>query len=65
MWKLSFVRHPEDDQHSRKRAVFLLQATRGARNPNLNVAIKHARHVCGLMLARFLWTSSKNEFGPQ
>ena len=26
----------------------------------VNVAIEHARHVCGLMLARFLWTSTKN-----
>ena len=29
----------------------LLRATRGARNPNLNVAIAHARYVSRLMLA--------------
>ena len=39
-----------------------LRATRVARNPNLNVAIEHAWHVCRLMLARFLWTSTKNEW---
>ena len=38
-----------------------LRATRRDRNPNLNVAIEHARHVCRLILARFVWTSTKNE----
>ena len=33
-----------------------------ARNPNLSVAIEHARHVCRLMIARFLWTFTKNEW---
>ena len=39
----------------------LLRATSGARNPNLNVAIEHARHVCWLMVAQLLWTSVQNE----
>ena len=33
--------------------MLLLRATRGACNPNLNVAIEHARHACRMMLGRF------------
>ena len=45
--------------------LIIFRATRGARNPNPIVAIEHARHVCRLMLARFLWTSTKNEWNEQ
>ena len=34
----------------------LLQATRGARNPNVQVVITHALHVCSIVR-----TSTKNE----
>ena len=43
----------------------LLQVARGARNPNLNIATEHAQHVCSLMLAWFVWTSTKNEWNEK
>ena len=42
-------------------AFDLPQATRGACNPNLQVAITHERLVCGQNEPAFVWTSTKNE----
>ena len=40
---------------------FLLRATRGDRNPNLQVIITHTSHVC----SQHVWTSIKNEWNAQ
>ena len=41
-----------------------LRATRGARNPNLQVVITHASLVA-CMYPAFVWTSSKNVLNTQ
>ena len=39
--------------------IILLQASRGAPNPNLQVATMHEQHL--LYVAGIVWTSTKNE----
>ena len=41
----------------------LLRETRGARNPNLQVVITHASHVCSQHEPAFVW-NSLHAFGP-
>ena len=43
--------------------IILLQASRGAPDPNLQVATMHEQHL--LYVAAIVWTSTKNEWNAQ